>query len=771
MATWVPINGLAIQLAKNAGGAAAADYYLKFYDEGTTTPASMATDSTGGTTLDKCKLDANGLAVNGSDDPFIPHIDRNYKLACYTNATDADNNTTGSAFFVIDNIKFAAGEAGGIDYTPEGTNASTISIATYLDKRVLDDVTALRAYEPVYDEEEVFISGYTERGKGGGKLWHDASDITTADNGVTVFVTAGGARWKRPKGLELHVMEAGAICDGTTNDTVAVQRALDVAGKTLNLGDNNSILTDALTVPITLDGIKGSSTLLAASNNITVLTFTANTNRANTRKMENFYVNGNGKTGVTGIQVGTVTDNPSPGAAEATLYMHWDNIMVKDCETGVYSYVTMEHTHNNCVFISNTVGFKLYSDLINGGANANSFYACRFQSNAVGLVVKSVGPYALHNNLWDDCLFQGNSVCGVHFDASAANAALEGCLINNAHFESNGGSGSTTTIDGISIPVADISCNKASITISNMDIASTLPIFVTAANNSKVAVDNVTGYGLTTGRMYQVDDTSSVVEDGPCKIIGTKQIESYGHPSRLGSGFVNGYPLLEYSAAPNNSAMTNPAMPDLTNVTGTAGTGVTHENDQFGMQNFVTFAASPGSSASNRNYWYMGNGVDGDFVMLSFLMRTNADTVLRFESQLGGAGHRVDDVSFTGLEWRRIIITGQLSGSTTGLELYIYPQDSVGASAYFVGHQYLSTTNMDRIASTYRNGTVGLWLPHKHYLTAAPTSGLFSKGAKVYNSNPTVDGNNMILDHWLCTAGGSPGTWVAQYFSTASPAT
>lgn len=225
MATWVPINGLAIQLAKNAAGAAAADYYLKFYDEGTTTPVSMATDSTGGTTLDKCKLDANGLAVNGSDDPFIPHIDRNYKLVCYTNATDADNNATGSAFFVIDNIKL--GGAINSLYTPEGTNASTVSIATYLDKRVLDDVTALRAYEPVYDEEEVFISGYTVRGKGGGKLWHDASDTTTADNGVTVFVTTGGARWKRPRFELIEGAQAGIVADGTTNDAVAFRRLWD----------------------------------------------------------------------------------------------------------------------------------------------------------------------------------------------------------------------------------------------------------------------------------------------------------------------------------------------------------------------------------------------------------------------------------------------------------------------------------------------------------------------------------------------------------------
>jgi hypothetical protein len=27
-------------------------------------------------------------------------------------------------------------------------------------------------------------------------LWYDADDLTTADDGYSIFVTAGGARWK-----------------------------------------------------------------------------------------------------------------------------------------------------------------------------------------------------------------------------------------------------------------------------------------------------------------------------------------------------------------------------------------------------------------------------------------------------------------------------------------------------------------------------------------------------------------------------------------------
>ena len=49
------------------------------------------------------------------------------------------------------------------------------------------------------------------------------------------------------------------------------------------------------------------------------------------------------------------------------------------------------------------------------------------------------------------------------------------------------------------------------------------------------------------------------------------------------------------------------------------------------------------------------------------------------------------------------------------------------------------------------------------YGTAAPTSGTWALGDICINTNPSVDGNNMVLREWLCTVAGTPGTWVAQY--------
>ena len=59
------------------------------------------------------------------------------------------------------------------------------------------NVNQLRTTEPSFPGQQVNLLGHTTDGIGGGELWYDSSDTTTADNGGTVFVTVSGARWKR----------------------------------------------------------------------------------------------------------------------------------------------------------------------------------------------------------------------------------------------------------------------------------------------------------------------------------------------------------------------------------------------------------------------------------------------------------------------------------------------------------------------------------------------------------------------------------------------
>lgn len=78
----------------------------------------------------------------------------------------------------------------------------------------VDTVTDLRLFEPAFDNQVIFLLGLTTPGVGDGHFYFDATDTTTADDGVDVIVTTDGARWKRT--------DPGIVVSpGTATDAIA----------------------------------------------------------------------------------------------------------------------------------------------------------------------------------------------------------------------------------------------------------------------------------------------------------------------------------------------------------------------------------------------------------------------------------------------------------------------------------------------------------------------------------------------------------------------
>lgn len=75
---------------------------------------------------------------------------------------------------------------------------------------------------------QCFILGYRSNADGGGGAFcYIPADTTSADNGGTIIVDAGGRRWYREtSSAPISVNWFGAVGDGTTNDAAAVQAAL-----------------------------------------------------------------------------------------------------------------------------------------------------------------------------------------------------------------------------------------------------------------------------------------------------------------------------------------------------------------------------------------------------------------------------------------------------------------------------------------------------------------------------------------------------------------
>lgn len=104
-----PLAGLLPQYAKNAGGAAAANYWLKLYQPNSTNAnIVMYTLQEGGATLEKCKLNSRGETisnVNDDDSTFIPYVENDYDAYLFFTESDADANNTNNAVFLGQNIQ------------------------------------------------------------------------------------------------------------------------------------------------------------------------------------------------------------------------------------------------------------------------------------------------------------------------------------------------------------------------------------------------------------------------------------------------------------------------------------------------------------------------------------------------------------------------------------------------------------------------------------------------------------------------------------------
>lgn len=97
----------------------------------------------------------------------------------------------------------------------------------------VDTIADLRALEPLFDGQQVVVSSYYDSpaplaSRGGGLFVYDSSDTTTPDNGVTVFVTTGGKRFRRIVRGSISAFDGGCRWDGISDDRDALQSIIDV---------------------------------------------------------------------------------------------------------------------------------------------------------------------------------------------------------------------------------------------------------------------------------------------------------------------------------------------------------------------------------------------------------------------------------------------------------------------------------------------------------------------------------------------------------------
>lgn len=415
--SWKPISSTVPQY--HVSGSPASGYYLKAYQAGTTTAVNMATDTSGGTTLAKVQINSEGYPINGSSAVFIPHIGiSKYKLAFYLNATDADNDTTGSAAWVVDNISIdlpntTSYELGSVAAAQSHPGISTGHLITtnYHDtNRVANSGASFR------------FTGTTTAGNAGN--WpHTDGYFYDADG--KQFAIVGSA----------VVQAFGARGDGTTNDQAAIQNAIEAGQEyagviDLNTPDSFYRLESTLTIdkPCSLVGDNAQGTVLYAVGNAGYMIDIDGTVNAN----------------LEGVKLEGFTLRDSSGTADLVHVNRVSNSVFRDIFLygGIDGFVidnnrTFSNLFDRVIVVSSLTGSVIYFDGYTGGGQM-TFSHCSFGGNR-GVFVDS--DSSITSIGFDNCNFESCSAEAVY-----VNGSVHGLGIDTCRFEANNGS-STILID------------------------------------------------------------------------------------------------------------------------------------------------------------------------------------------------------------------------------------------------------------------------------------------------------------------------------------
>lgn len=214
--SYQPVSGIVPQYSDDFNQLASG-FYLKFYIANTTTPLSMATDSSGGTLLVKAKLNPDGLPISNpldNDTVFIPHVNQSYRLVIYRNETDANNDDTASAFLNVPSLEpLAPGSVSGgvIPYVFDSRDDEALGGQA---SNLLEAKLATGDY--------AYTAGKATPGDGEGQLYEivDSGGSVTLDNGkqakiVSKHLSATGTQTVA-EGLDDRVVTINSIAEGVS---------------------------------------------------------------------------------------------------------------------------------------------------------------------------------------------------------------------------------------------------------------------------------------------------------------------------------------------------------------------------------------------------------------------------------------------------------------------------------------------------------------------------------------------------------------------------
>jgi len=548
------------------------------------------------------------------------------------------------------------------------------------------------------------------------------------------------------EGSTVNVKDFGAVGDGVTDDTAAIQACSDYCssnGGFMYLPEG-TFLTTGITIldGTKLHGIKGAGVgitiLKAASGAGSLIHYTGEHTKTYRPVISNFTIDGNDETNVVGLKLGT----------EKTILMHTvKDMKITKCAVGIEMPTVMETVVRDSEISRCVIAIKAYQDPVKGGLNANLFASLAIQYNEIGIFINattSVWPSA--SIYINQCTIQGNTHCAIY--ANSVNMLS----IFQTYTEANcsGGGAPSMVIDGVSVDNVLLHTVGCTTSVDDFKTSEGFGPIARLESSSFLSIRNT--FALSPGYVFvDADDTSFV---SMANTIGSQGVFNnvLNYPTiisdiALGSIGMSGVPTFSKTDGFENEYTHNNGM-QITMQNKNNANYYTEYDPLFGEVN--GFEVIAGGTSGYVTFLASGSLVAGEVYYNSMLIKADADLTAELSWRNG-----VQTVDLKANKWTRVVFIAEaaLAVATRNVTFRLY----TSSANKIVATALVSLNVTDKLESIGEILSKGQFASSIKTLsgTSAPTSGTWKVGDKVYNTSPSASGTM----GWVCTTAGTPGTW------------
>ena len=406
-----PVGGVAAQFFTNSG-AVLTGGKLYSYAAGTTTPVATYTSSSGSISqANPIILDAAGRVPSGEiwltdgvQYKFVLMDSNNVLIATYDNIIGINSNFIN--FTNQEEIQTATAGQTVFTLTTMQYQPATNSLSVFVDGVNQYGPGASYAYAETSSTVVTFVSGLHVGASV--KFTTSATNASSYGNATQISYTEGGTG-SVPRSVanklqeSISVKDFGATGDGTTNDTSALQTAINYAstnGLTLLVSEGTYITTTVLTLPTTGSNIVGdvSQPLIKRTGADTTPVFQveqANVGGGGT--FENLYIDGN-NIATEGFNLGRITGANNGYTSFGTKIINCNVFRCTSTGINTGSFATnaaVDVVIDKCDVRENGVGISIQQPLA-------SITSTKFASNTEGLAIGGNGRVSVVNSVFNE---------------------------------------------------------------------------------------------------------------------------------------------------------------------------------------------------------------------------------------------------------------------------------------------------------------------------------------------------------------------------------